>query len=588
MSNLRPPPATRKGVFMKNFCVKRGWGNFFLIYAISMLQKRNKMVSFMASHQTIKQAINMTINLQLPQKSALRPSITVFGAGGAGSNAVSNMISSNLEGVNFVVANTDAQALDESLCEQRIQLGEHVTQGLGAGAYPEVGRASAEESLEEINQYLQGCHMVFITAGLGGGTGTGASPVIAKLAREQGILTVGVVTKPFHFEGNHRMRIAELGMQELQKYVDTLIVIPNQNLFRIADKSTTFLDAFKMADNVLHSGVRGITDLMVMPGMINLDFSDVRSVMSEMGKAMMGTGEADGDNRATEAAEAAIANPLLDNISMKGAKGVLINITGGMDMTLFEADEAANRIKEEVEDNANIIFGTTFDKNLEGKIRVSVVATGIDNEMTDAQGNPLSQENKKVFPQGPASAVGKSGNLAGGEAGRVAAPSSSTGGAGFNRPNINTNNGGINAGKTTANVASGLSSAHLGTNQVSGAQQSGFVAPEPVQPRNNFGTISQGGFNAPSNRAANETGAGTGVTDDSRNNSRLFGGLFGSTKRPEEEPSQSSVNQGSSISSQQNEDAEGDQDNAAQSSGGGNSPSANDLDIPAFLRRKSG
>jgi cell division protein FtsZ len=293
------------------------------------------------------------------------------------------MIESGVAGVKFVVANTDAQALENSKCENIIQLGTSVTQGLGAGSYPEVGKAAAEESMDEILDYLQGSNMVFVTAGMGGGTGTGAAPVIAQLAREQGILTVGVVTKPFHFEGSHRMRIGELGLQELQKYVDTMIVIPNQNLFRVADKNTTFLDAFKLADGVLKSGVKGITDLMVMPGLINLDFSDVRSVMSEMGKAMMGTGEAEGENRSIKAAEAAIANPLLDNVSMQGARGVLINITGGSDMTLFEVDEAANRIREEVDENANIIFGSTFDNDLDGKMRVSVVATGIDSESQD-------------------------------------------------------------------------------------------------------------------------------------------------------------------------------------------------------------
>jgi cell division protein FtsZ len=321
----------------------------------------------------------MTINLQIPEKTTLKPSITVFGVGGGGGNAVANMIRASLEGVNFVVANTDAQALAGSPCMNKIQLGEHVTRGLGAGSYPEVGCASAEESAQEIKDYLNGSNMLFVTAGMGGGTGTGAAPVVARLAREEGILTVGVVTKPFHFEGAHRMKSAEQGLAELQKYVDTLIVIPNQNLFRIADKNTTFLDAFNMADEVLHSGVRGITDLMVMPGLINLDFSDVRAIMSEMGKAMMGTGEGQGEQRAIMAAEAAIANPLLDNVSMRGARGVLINITGGPDLTLFEVDEAANRIREEVDSNANIIFGSIFDKNMSGKVRVSVVATGIDS-----------------------------------------------------------------------------------------------------------------------------------------------------------------------------------------------------------------
>ncbi|HWT98796.1 MAG TPA: cell division protein FtsZ, partial [Terriglobales bacterium] len=322
----------------------------------------------------------MTLNLSLPQDPFdIRPKITVVGVGGAGGNAVSNMIRSKLEGVEFLVANTDAQALQQSLCERRIQLGATVTKGLGAGARPDIGRASAEEALRDIAEQLVGSNMAFITAGMGGGTGTGAAPVIAQIARDQGILTVGVVTKPFHFEGSHRMRMAEQGIQELQQYVDTLIIIPNQNLFRIANEKTTFADAFKMADEVLYSGVRGVTDLMVMPGLINLDFADIRAVMSEMGKAMMGTGEASGENRAIAAAEAAISNPLLDEVSMKGARGVLINITGGMDMTLFEVDEAANRIRDEVDPEANIIFGSTFDQSLEGKVRISVVATGIES-----------------------------------------------------------------------------------------------------------------------------------------------------------------------------------------------------------------
>jgi cell division protein FtsZ len=332
----------------------------------------------------------MTLNLSLPQDPFdIRPKITVIGVGGAGGNAVSNMIRSKLEGVEFMVANTDAQALQQSLCERRIQLGSTVTKGLGAGARPDIGRASAEEAVREIAEQLAGSNMAFITAGMGGGTGTGAAPVVAQIAREQGILTVGVVTKPFHFEGAHRMRLADSGIQELQQYVDTLIIIPNQNLFRIANEKTTFADAFKMADEVLYSGVRGVTDLMVMPGLINLDFADIRAVMSEMGKAMMGTGEATGDNRAIAAAEAAISNPLLDEVSMKGARGVLINITGGMDMTLFEVDEAANRIRDEVDPDANIIFGSTFDQSLDGKIRISVVATGIES-IAQVQGRPAA------------------------------------------------------------------------------------------------------------------------------------------------------------------------------------------------------
>ncbi len=322
----------------------------------------------------------MTLDLQLPESLTLKPRITVFGIGGAGGNAVNNMISSRLEGVEFVIANTDAQALENALSPNRLQLGEELTRGLGAGASPNVGSKAAEESVEEINKYLEGTNMVFITAGMGGGTGTGAAPVIARMAKDRGLLTVGVVTKPFHFEGAHRMRIAEVGIHELQQHVDTLIVIPNQNLFRIANEKTTFADAFKMADSVLHAGVRGITDLMMMPGLINLDFADIRTVMSEMGKAMMGTGEAEGPDRARLASEAAISNPLLDNVSMKGARGVLINITGGGDMTLFEVDEAANRIREEVDPDANIIFGSAFNPDLDGKLRVSVVATGIDAE----------------------------------------------------------------------------------------------------------------------------------------------------------------------------------------------------------------
>jgi len=307
-----------------------------------------------------------------------RPHITVIGVGGAGGNAVNNMIDCRLEGVEFVVANTDAQALAQSRTDRRIQLGAGVTQGLGAGARPDIGRAAAEETLDEMIAQIAGSNMVFITAGMGGGTGTGAAPVIARAAREHGILTVGVVTKPFHFEGAHRAKLAEQGIEELSQFVDTLIIIPNQNLFRVANPKTTFAEAFQMADDVLYSGVRGVTDLMVMPGLINLDFADIRTVMSEMGKAMMGTGEAEGEDRAIRAADAAISNPLLDDVTMKGAKGVLINITGGTDITLFEVDEAAQRVAKEVDPEANIIFGSTFDSAMEGRMRVSVVATGID------------------------------------------------------------------------------------------------------------------------------------------------------------------------------------------------------------------
>jgi cell division protein FtsZ len=323
----------------------------------------------------------MSINFKaLPETRELQPRITVLGVGGAGGNAVNNMIASRLEGVEFVVANTDAQALAQSKAQRRIQIGARVTEGLGAGARPDVGRAGAEESLEMILEQLAGSHMVFITAGMGGGTGTGAAPVIARAVREQGMLTVGVVTKPFAFEGEKRMRIAERGIEELQAYVDTLIIIPNQNLFRVANDRTTFSQAFAMADDVLHSGVRGVTDLIVMPGLINLDFADIKTVMSEMGKAMMGTGESEGEERALKAAEAAISNPLLDDVSMKGARGVLINITGGPDMALFEVDQAANRIRAEVDPDANIIFGGTILENMEGRLRVSVVATGIEAE----------------------------------------------------------------------------------------------------------------------------------------------------------------------------------------------------------------
>ncbi|EDM71163.1 cell division protein FtsZ [Roseobacter sp. AzwK-3b] len=321
----------------------------------------------------------MTLNLTMPgQDQELKPRITVFGVGGAGGNAVNNMIEKQLDGVDFVVANTDAQALQQSNAEHRIQLGVKVTEGLGAGAKASVGAAAAEENIEQIVDHLAGAHMCFITAGMGGGTGTGAAPIIAQAARELGVLTVGVVTKPFQFEGAKRMRQAEEGVEALQKMVDTLIIIPNQNLFRLANEKTTFTDAFSMADDVLYQGVKGVTDLMVRPGLINLDFADVRAVMDEMGKAMMGTGEDSGEDRAIQAAEKAIANPLLDEISLRGAKGVLINITGGHDLTLFELDEAANRIREEVDPDANIIVGSTLDTSMEGTMRVSVVATGID------------------------------------------------------------------------------------------------------------------------------------------------------------------------------------------------------------------
>jgi len=326
----------------------------------------------------------MSIDFVRPEVDELRPRISVIGVGGAGGNAIANMMRADVQGVDFVVANTDAQALNASMADRRIQLGLKITQGLGAGSRPEIGRAAAEETIAEIERALEGAHMCFIAAGMGGGTGTGAAPVIAKAARDKGILTVGVVTKPFAFEGARRTRSADAGISELQQHVDTLIVIPNQNLFRLANSETTFKQAFEMADEVLQQGVRGITDLMVMPGLINLDFADVRSVMSEMGKAMMGTGEADGDNRAIEAAEKAISNPLLDGVSMKGAKGVIISITGGEDMRLMEVDEAASHIKELVDPDANIIWGSAFNNDLGGKIRVSVVATGIEADVVSA------------------------------------------------------------------------------------------------------------------------------------------------------------------------------------------------------------
>ncbi len=332
----------------------------------------------------------MTLNLTIPQQTHtdFTPRITVIGVGGGGTNAVDNMIAANLQGVEFVVANTDAQQLMHSRATRRIQLGPHITQGLGAGAKPEIGRAAAEEAADELYRHLDGCHMVFVTAGMGGGTGTGAAPVIARMARERNILTVGVVTKPFSFEGTRRARAADTGIEELQQYVDTLIVIPNQNLFRMANERTTWRDAFKMADQVLYMGVRGVTDLMMAPGLVNLDFADIRTVMAEMGKAMMGTGEAEGENRAIRASEAAISNPLLEDTSMAGARGLLINITGGEDMTLFEVDQAANRIREEVDEDANIIFGSSIDDSLVGRVRVSVVATGIDTPKAAEQPRP--------------------------------------------------------------------------------------------------------------------------------------------------------------------------------------------------------
>ena len=348
----------------------------------------------------------MTIDFMPERQPENRPRITVFGVGGAGGNAVNNMIAGELEGVDFVVANTDAQSLFQSLCENRVRLGVNITQGLGAGARADIGKVAAEEALDDIQSYLEGNNMVFIAAGMGGGTGTGAAPVIARAAREHGILTVGVVTKPFHFEGSQRMRVAERGIQELHQYVDTLIVIPNQNLFRVASEDTTFADAFGMADDVLHAGVRGVTDLMVNPGLINLDFADIRTVMGTMGKAMMGTGEAEGESRATEAAEAAINNPLLDNASIEGARGVLINVTGGTDVTLHEVDTAASRICKQVDEEATIIFGTSLDQKMDGHMRVAVIATGIDSDEVRA---PIPDSTDNIHVLGFSDRKGASG-----------------------------------------------------------------------------------------------------------------------------------------------------------------------------------
>lgn len=338
----------------------------------------------------------MSFNITIPEQKILKPKISVFGVGGAGGNALNNMINSNLEGVEFISANTDSQSLQSSLASNRIQLGLSTTKGLGAGSFPDKGRLAAEENTDEINAYLEGNNMIFITAGMGGGTGTGAAPVIAKLSKEKDILTVAVVTKPFDFEGKYRMESALQGIEELKKYVDTLIIIPNQNLFRIANETTTFEEAFKMADNVLHAGVRGVTDLITMPGLVNLDFADIKTIMTKMGKAMMGTGESEGENRAVNACREAISNPLLDDISIKGAKGVLVNMTGGPDMTLFEADQAVNEIRAQVDENANIIFGSAFNENMRGKIRVSVVATGIGANEAIANYNFNTEKRKEV------------------------------------------------------------------------------------------------------------------------------------------------------------------------------------------------
>jgi cell division protein FtsZ len=376
------------------------------------------------------------INLRMPvEEPQLTPRITVIGVGGGGCNAITTMINANLEGVEFLVCNTDHQSLTTNPANRKIQLGLNVTRGLGAGARPDVGRASAEEALEDVLGYVEGSNMVFITAGMGGGTGTGAAPVIARACRDMGILTVGVVTKPFHFEGQHRMRLAESGIEELQDYVDTLLIIPNQNLFRLANEKTTFADAFKMADDVLYTGVRGITDLIVKQGLINLDFADIRSVMTEMGKAMMGTGEAEGERRAVQAAEAAISNPLLEDTNMQGARGVLVNITGGSDMTLFEVDEACNRIRDEVDPDANIIFGATFDPNMSGKMRVSVIATGIDAHGMRRQTPPQTAQVLQA-PQTPMFATAPN-NTAPQHTQQTTSPAQNSTAAQFGRASVN-------------------------------------------------------------------------------------------------------------------------------------------------------
>lgn len=543
---------------------------------------------------------SMTISIQLPEKQSLKPSITVFGVGGGGGNAVNNMIATELEGVSFVVANTDAQALEESLCKNHIQLGASITQGLGAGSYPEVGKASAEEAVDEILDYLQGSNMVFITAGLGGGTGTGAAPVVARLAKERGILTVAVVTKPFNFEGTHRMRVAELGLDELQKYVDTLIVIPNQNLFRVADKNTTFLDAFKLADDVLHAGVRGVTDLMTMPGLINLDFSDVRSVMSEMGKAMMGTGEATGEGRAVHAAEAAIANPLLDNVSMQGARGVLINITGGYDMTLFEVDEAANRIKEEVDPDANIIFGSTFNKEAEGTIRVSVVATGIDLalESVRLQGEGLQKPSLPTYtvvdntgeqeltpPNEASDSVQEQ------PAAQAALPLDATQ---DNAQPATSSDSMLLSDVLERNVKTQKEEEIFASDEMAGSKDAPFIAPEPQDPakfsdefdKHVSGSASSMASVVSEKEPVNENahkdelppltlpdGIFEGSASKSNNSGGIFGGLFGGSRKKDDD-----VITTTPASSQGNPESQP----ATQN----NNKDSEDLDIPAFLRRK--
>lgn len=502
-------------------------------------------------------------------ESSLRPKITVFGVGGAGGNAVNNMIRSNLEGIDFVVANTDAQALLQSLCERRIQLGLEITGGLGAGARPDVGRAAAEEANADITAYIKSSNMIFITAGMGGGTGTGAAPVIARIAKEHGVLTIGVVTKPFHFEGTNRMRTAERGIDELQQYVDTLIIIPNQNLFRVANERTTFADAFKMADDVLRSGVQGVTDLMVMPGLINLDFADIRTVMSEMGKAMMGTGDAEGDKRAIEAAEAAISNPLLDDVSMKGARGILINVTGGYDMTLYEVDEAANRIREEVDPEANIIFGSTFNEKMNGRMRVSVVATGIDAAAVEQKKRAYGEAASANFSDSAASGGNNDGSNSNSLSGDGSSEADSSG----------------NSAATSANADSAYSgnSSSFGNGRSFSASSSGSS-----QDQGNLGSTivsrdSDRGLNnvSPSEKASPILGVVSNktqnsISDDHRNEQSRKPSLFERL---------TGIRRSSSQSRRDDDDFESRRRQQREMQNGSGSKEE-DLEIPAFLRRK--
>ncbi|MCE0742529.1 cell division protein FtsZ [Acetobacter sicerae] len=506
----------------------------------------------------------MTLNLTVPPQhhADFSPKITVIGVGGGGTNAVDNMILADLKGVEFVVANTDAQQLSSSRADRRIQLGPHLTQGLGAGAKPEIGRAAAEEAADELSRHLEGSHMVFVTAGMGGGTGTGAAPIVARMARERGILTVGVVTKPFSFEGPRRAKAAEEGITELQQYVDTLIVIPNQNLFRMANERTTYKDAFKMADNVLYMGVRGVTDLMVAPGLVNLDFADIRTVMAEMGKAMMGTGEAEGEDRARLAAEAAISNPLLEDTSMAGARGLLINITGGDDLTLFEVDQAANRIREEVAEDANIIFGSAIDPDLDGKIRVSVVATGIDmpSSKTQQEAEEQAAAQQQQEEQAAAAAhVAQNTQQAGGQ------PPMFGGGmqAARNAPPAGHPNG-VAAGQPQRQTPNFHQQPAPGQTAPSNA------TPRAASPRD--GLFTSNTRPAPAPRAPEPAPA----------RSSLFGLMTGVLRRPAAEPRETKQEPAPQVTpAQRNEQPqEGPTVRPSQSDDGG-------LDIPAFMRRPS-